>query len=194
MRILLSPGKAWATKLDKKHFLIQYLKEKYKVIVVFCGLILCNFFLYFLYDVRMEPVLYTTFLLILFVLPFAFWDMRRIYRKCERLQNIGQMEDPVMPDLWAADTLLEQNYQRVVKEAVQAWQDERTKWQKLNAERDDYYTLWTHQIKTPIYSMDLMLQTGDTTPSKWKAELLQVSRYADMALKYLQLENQYSDL
>lgn len=194
MKILLSPGKAWATKLDKKHFLIQYLKEKYKVIVVFCGLILCNFFLYFLYDVRMEPVLYTTFLLILFVLPFAFWDMRRIYRKCERLQNIGQMEDPVMPDLWAADTLLEQNYQRVVKEALQAWQDERTKWQKLNAERDDYYTLWTHQIKTPIYSMDLMLQTGDTTPSKWKAELLQVSRYADMALKYLQLENQYSDL
>lgn len=41
--------------------------------------------------------------------------------------------------------------------------------------------------------MDLMLQTGDTSPSKWKAELLQISQYVDMALKYLQLENQYSD-
>lgn len=194
MKILLSPGKAWATKLDKKYFLIQYLKDKYKVIVVFCGLILCNSFLYFLYDVRMEPILYTTFLLILFALPFAFWDMHRIYQKCRRLQDIGQMENPVMPDLWAADTLLEQEYQRVIKEALQAWQNERTKWREINAERDDYYTLWTHQIKTPIYSMDLMLQTGDTTPSKWKAELLQISRYADMALKYLQLENQYSDL
>ena len=39
-----------------------------------------------------------------------------------------------------------------------------------------------------------MLQTGDTTPSKWKTELLQISCYIDMALKYLQLENQYSDL
>lgn len=172
------PGKAWAIKLDKKYFLIQYLKDKYKVIVVFCGLILCNFFLYFLYDVRMEPILYTTFLLILFALPFAFWDLHRIYQKCRRLQNIGQMENLVMPDLGAADTLLEQNYQRVIKEALQAWQNERTKWRKINAERDDYYTLWTHQIKTPIYSMDLMLQTGDTTPSKWKAELLPVAQEA----------------
>ena len=69
-----------------------------------------------------------------------------------------------MPDLWVAETLLEQDYQRVIKEALQAWQNERTRWREINAERDDYYTLWTHQIKTPIYSMDLMLQTGDTTP------------------------------
>lgn len=190
----MSPGKAWAIKLDKRHFLTQYLKDKVKVIAVFCGLILCHFFLYFLYDVRMEPILYTTFLLLLFALPFAFWDMHRIYRKCRRLQDIGQMENPVMPDLWAADTILEQNYQRVLAEALRAWQKERTRWREKNAERDDYYTLWTHQIKTPVYSMDLMLQTGDTTPSKWKTELSQISRYVDMALKYQQLENQYSDL
>ena len=37
--ILLLPGKEWAIKLDKKYFLICYLKDKYKVMVVFCGLI-----------------------------------------------------------------------------------------------------------------------------------------------------------
>ncbi len=180
--------------MDKKHFLIQYLKDKYKVMIAFCGLIICNFFMYFLYDVRMEPILYTTFLLILFVLPFALWDLRRTYQKCGRLKNIEQAKVPVTPDLPTADTLLEENYQRVIKEILQAWQNERADQRKINAERDDYYTLWTHQIKTPIYSMDLMLQTGDTAPSKWKTELLQISRYVDMALKYLQLENQYSDL
>ncbi len=46
--------------------------------VVFCGLIVCNVFMYFLYDVRMEPILYTTFLLILLVLPFAFRDLRTL--------------------------------------------------------------------------------------------------------------------
>ncbi len=162
--------------------------------IAFCGLIICNFFMYFLYDVRMEPILYTTFLLILFVLPFALWDLRRTYQKCGRLKNIEQAKVPVTPDLPTADTLLEENYQRVIKEILQAWQNERADQRKINAERDDYYTLWTHQIKTPIYSMDLMLQTGDTAPSKWKTELLQISRYVDMALKYLQLENQYSDL
>ncbi len=180
--------------MDKKIFFIQYLKDKYKVMIVFCGSIICNFFMYFLYDVRMEPILYTSFLVILFVLPFAFRDIRRTYQKCVRLKNIGQAKLPVTPDLPTADTLLEESYQQVVKEILQAWQNERADQRKINAERDDYYTLWTHQIKAPIYSMDLMLQTGDTTPSKWKTELLQISRYVDMALKYLQLENQYSDL
>ena len=150
--------------------------------------------MYFLYDVRMEPILYTTFLLVLFVLPFALWNLHRTYQKCGRLKNIEQAKVPVTPDLPTADTLMEENYQRVIKEILQAWQNERVTQRKINAERDDYYTLWTHQIKTPIYSMDLMLQTGDTTPSKWKTELLQISRYVDMALKYLQLDNQYSDL
>ncbi len=180
--------------MDKKYFLIQYLKDKYKVMIVFCGLIICNFFMYFLYDVRMEPILYTTFLLILFVLPFALWDLRRTYQKCGRLKNIEQANLSVTPNLPTADTLLEESYQCVIKEILQAWQNERADHRKINAERDDYYTLWTHQIKTPIYSMDLMLQTGDTASSKWKTELLQISRYVDMALKYLQLENQYSDL
>ena len=70
--ISLLHGKEWAIKLDKKYFLICYLKDKYKVMVVFCGLIVCNVFMYFLYDVRMEPILYTTFLLILLVTDLLF--------------------------------------------------------------------------------------------------------------------------
>ena len=110
MMILLLPGKEWAIKLDKKYFLICYLKDKYKVMVVFCGLIICNVFMYFLYDVRMEPILYTTFLLILLVLPFAFRDLRNTYQKCERLNNIKQAKLPAMPNLGAADTLVEESY------------------------------------------------------------------------------------
>ena len=105
----------------KKYFLICYLKDKYKVMVVFCGLIVCNVFMYFLYDVRMEPILYTTFLLILLVLPFAFRDLRNTYQKCERLNNIKQAKLPAMPNLGAADTLVEESYQQIVKEILQTW-------------------------------------------------------------------------
>lgn len=180
--------------MDKKYFAVQYLKDRYKVILVFCGLLGCNFFLYFLYDVRLEPIFYTAFLLVLFVLPFAFWDLHRTYGKYQLLQNIQQADFPVLFDLPMADTLLEQSYQKMIQKAMQAWQNERAEQRKINSERDDYYTLWTHQIKTPIYTMDLMLQTGDTAPSKWKMELLHISQYVDMALKYSQLENQFTDL
>lgn len=121
-------------------------------------------------------------------------DLRHTYRKYQRLQNIHQADFPVLLNLPTADTLLEQSYQKIIKKTLQVWQDERADQRKIKTDIADYYTLWTHQIKTPIYAMDLMLQTDDTTPAKWKTELFQVSRYVDMALKYLQLENQYSDL
>ena len=80
--------------------------------------------MYFLYDVRMEPILYTTFLLILLVLPFVFRDLRNTYQKCERLNNIKQAKLPATPDLGAADTLVEESYQQIIKEILQTWQNE----------------------------------------------------------------------
>ncbi|RAZ37354.1 hypothetical protein DK853_48525, partial [Klebsiella oxytoca] len=71
------------------------------------------------------------------------------YQKCERLNNIKQAKLPATPDLGAADTLVEESYQQIIKEILQTWQNERANQRKTNAERDDYYTLWTHQIKTP---------------------------------------------
>lgn len=183
-----------AIKLNKKQFFIRYLKDKYKIIVAFCGFIGCSFLLYFLFEVRWEPILYTTFLIFLFAFPFAARDLYRTYQKYEQLRNAHRTSFPAMPDLPVADTLLEQSYQRLLKQTLQAWQNERIEQRRINTERDDYYTLWTHQIKTPIYSMDLMLQTNDMTAAKWKSALIEVSQYVDMALKYLQLENQYSDL
>ena len=93
-----------------------------------------------------------------------------------------------------ANGLIEQCYQAEIKSIVQAWKADRAAWRKAAAERDDYYTLWTHQIKSPLYSMDLMLQTQDMVPQKWRIELLKVSQYVEMALKYLQLENQSADI
>lgn len=180
--------------MDKRQFIIQYLKVNRKILIAFCGFIICNFFLYFLYDVRWEPILYTTFIIILFALPFVVLDLRHTYKKNQQLHSIQNIKKPSIPDLPKADTLMEQSYQLLLKLTFEAWQNERIEQHKINAERDDYYTLWTHQIKTPIYSIDLMLQTEDTTSAKLKAELIQISQYVDMALKYIQLENKYADL
>lgn len=164
------------------------------VIVAYFVFLLCSIFMYFLYDVRWEPVLYTTYLIILITVPFVFWDCRKNYVKNQCLKEALKMDFPIVPELPKADSLLEQNYQYLLRKILEAWKDERVEQKRVDAERDDYYTLWTHQIKMPAYAMDLMLQTGDMTPEKWKIELMKISQYVDMALKYLQLENQYSDL
>lgn len=192
---ILSPQKReWGIKLDRAFILRQYLKDRRKVLCVFGIFVICFFFLYFLYDVRLEPAFYTLFLMMLFALPFIVQDIRRYYKTISKIAEIAHSDFDDNFDLPMANGLIEQCYQAEIKSIVQAWKADRAAWRKAAAERDDYYTLWTHQIKSPLYSMDLMLQTQDMVPQKWRIELLKVSQYVEMALKYLQLENQSADI
>ncbi len=63
-----------------------------------------------------------------------------------------------------------------------------------NREREDYYTLWAHQIKTPIAAMDLLLQreSGESAAAL-SAELFRIEQYVEMALGYLRLGSDSTD-
>ena len=55
--------------------------------------------------------------------------------------------------------------------------------------------MWTHQIKTPIAAMRLLLQEEDTPFSReMQSELFQTEQYVQMALQYLRMEKMTSDL
>ena len=58
----------------------------------------------------------------------------------------------------------------------------------------DYYTLWAHQIKTPIAAMKLLCQEDDSGRGReMTAELLRVEQYVEMVLHYLRLESESTD-
>lgn len=64
-------------------------------------------------------------------------------------------------------------------------------------EARDYYTLWTHQIKTPIAAMNLILQNNNFTPESiamLKSELFRIECYSEMALGYIRLESISDDM
>ena len=59
----------------------------------------------------------------------------------------------------------------------------------------DYYSLWAHQIKTPISAMRLMLQNDDMLKSySLQEELYKIEQYIEMVLHYLRLDSMSSDL
>ena len=62
-------------------------------------------------------------------------------------------------------------------------------------EQKEYYTLWIHQIKTPISAMRLILdaQEGEGM-SLLRQELFKVDQYADLALKFIKLSDIADDL
>lgn len=56
-------------------------------------------------------------------------------------------------------------------------------------DRTDYYTVWAHQIKTPVSSMKLALANEDTALSRRLAyDLLRIQQYIDMAMVFLRLD------
>lgn len=61
-------------------------------------------------------------------------------------------------------------------------------------ELTDYYSLWVHQIKTPIAAMDLLLQEDDSPHrGELEMELLKIGQYVEMVLSYLRLDSDSTD-
>lgn len=58
----------------------------------------------------------------------------------------------------------------------------------------EYYTIWVHQIKTPIAAMRLQLQGEDSDSSRELLEELQrIEQYVEMVLTYLRLDSGSTD-
>ena len=71
----------------------------------------------------------------------------------------------------------------------------RSDMQAEHGEQLDYYTMWVHQIKTPISAMRLALE-GEGEPDRRliRQELFRVERYAEMALNNVRLGGMAEDL
>lgn len=58
----------------------------------------------------------------------------------------------------------------------------------------EYYTIWAHQIKTPIAAMHLLLREEDSPHSRaLEEELQRVEQYVQMVLGYLRLDGDTTD-
>lgn len=58
----------------------------------------------------------------------------------------------------------------------------------------DYYTMWAHQIKTPIFALRLLLQESPEENKEKLSELFKIEQYVEMVLGYLRTEDMSSDL
>ena len=62
-------------------------------------------------------------------------------------------------------------------------------------ETADYYTLWLHQIKTPLAALNLLAQSpGEIDRHLLEQETLKIEQYAAIALDYQRLQSIHSDL
>lgn len=173
----------------------KYILSHKKNIIVW--LIVCALFalIFALYELPLAPILYGALLSGFFGLIFIIIDFIVYRRRYIVLQRLAEQITLEADELPLPQNDIEEQYTQLVQilyDALKASEEEAA--EKLS-DMTDYYTMWVHQIKTPIAAMGLILQGGDSSEYCELSENLQrIEQYADMVLCYLRLDNDSSDL
>lgn len=173
---------------------LQYIKQRRKLIVfgVLCVLIFLVSFL--LYHLPVKAVLYPVLLCIGIGVVFVILDFRKVRKKQEALNAIRTLTDVVSGRLPRIEGVEDAAYQEILSLIGQEQNELRMGFEKQSMEMIDYYTLWAHQIKTPIASMRLTLQNEDSPLArKLMAELFHIEQYVEMVLVFLRLDSKTTD-
>ena len=70
---------------------------------------------------------------------------------------------------------------------------DKMRWEKVR-EKEDFFALWAHQVKTPIAALKLLLEDENPNNYSCKRELFKIENYVEMALNYLRFEELSGDL
>ena len=171
-----------------------YLQTRVKGIAVF-GLFCAVFAVVFgLYDLPTEAVLLGAAVCVLlgavlFVADFA--SFLRRHRELERLKREVSLTLEHIP---VPRGRLEEDYQGIIRTLCEDARRAAERSDARLAEQSEYYTVWAHQIKTPIAAMRLLLSEEDTPRNRELAEALQsIEQYVEMALGYVRLDSESTD-
>lgn len=96
--------------------------------------------------------------------------------------------------------LSEQDYQNIIKNLKEQNSELKSQERIFKQEMSDYYSMWVHQIKTPIAAMHVLQQTleEEYPEQKYikeiKLELFKIEQYVEMVLTYLRMGEMSGDL
>lgn len=171
-----------------------YIKQKSKILLII--LLFCIIFaiVFYLYKLPVEAVIYPSLLCILFGAILMVLDFAKIKRRHKILEKLGNMPSAMIDELPPVSNINDYGYQRIIrslqKEISQLESDSNNRFNDMV----DYYTVWAHQIKTPIASMRLTLQNEDTPLSrKLLSDLFRIEQYVEMIMAFLRLDSTSSD-
>ena len=121
-------------------------------------------------------------------------DYRRVLRQHRRLELLRQLPEELADALPPADTVKEADYRSLVTLLAESRRAIRTQEEQRYGDMVDYYTMWAHQIKTPIASMRLTLQNEDSGLARsLSGDLMRVEQYVEMVLVFLRLDSSTTD-
>ena len=171
----------------------SYLKKNIKVYILFVVFITIFFIMFYLYNLPLEALIYTGSFCFLASLIASFSDFvnyRESYKKLKFLEKniLNDLED--LPK--SLDIRIDY-YHKIIEKLYEELEKSTQENQQKNTDMVDYYSMWVHQIKTPIAAMNFLLDNEEVDLKNLQQELFKIERYVEMVLTYIRLDSTSSD-
>lgn len=172
----------------------KYLKQKARYIVLFLLCIAIYIAVFAMYKIPFNAIIYPSLLCVLVCTAVFFVDFFKTRKKHRILCKINDMTYSLITELPEKTYIDDEDYQRIIELLKSELSEIQNNSNRLFRDTVDYYTVWVHQIKTPIASMHLSLQNEDSPLSrKLETELFKIEQYVEMVLAFLRLDSVSTD-
>ena len=171
----------------------SYLKKNIKVYILFIVFILIFFIMFYLYNLPLEALIYTGSFCFLAALIASFSDYAN-YK--ESYKKLNFLEQNILNDLDALPKSLDiriDYYHKIIEKLYEELEKLTQENRQKNTDMVDYYSMWVHQIKTPIAAMNFLLDNEEVDQKILQQELFKIERYVEMVLTYIRLDSISSD-
>ena len=174
--------------------IVQYFYGHLKSIVLFILYIFIFSTISYLNNISLSIILYASVLCIFVALIFMILDIWQFYKKHKLLCQIQNQITISIDNFPNPSDLIEKDYIDLIKIIHYDKLSLLSSKDKSMSDMIEYYTLWAHQIKTPIAAMRLLIQSDNNKDSiELKDQLQKIEQYVEMVLSYLRLDSDTTD-
>ena len=174
--------------------LLSYIRLHYKSVLLFAAFLLIFAIVFRLAELPLDDVLYAALLCLVLGFIAAAFSFLRFRERHTAMREMINRISLGLDELPEPRNIMEEDYTALLDELYLCkYRAESDAAVKLG-EMTEYYTLWAHQIKTPIAAMRLLLQ-GDERPeyTELSEQLFRIEQYVGMVLQYVRTEDPSSD-
>ena len=129
-------------------------------------------------------------LIAFFGMLYGIWDYAVYRKKCISLISAVKKRGERTLYLPDSKSYMDELYRQIIAAMEEEERCFISEYDEMKRDMADYYTMWIHQIKTPIAALRLLLKE-EKQP---REELFKIEQYAEMALHYARLDSLSSDL
>ena len=198
-------------KIQNKPYLTNFIKQNYIWILMIVTMSCIHLLYMYLIGARKQDVVYAAVLDAILLLITVLVGFFRYSSKVKALSNALKRPVEEQAQLPEATDDVEMLYQRLLENQSIARSESESSAAIRQSQMRDYYSMWVHQIKTPISAMKLLLEVEreelgqlicDDEQSQYllsdnmdsfEDELFRIEEYVSMALQYQRVSSTEND-